>query len=347
MVSYKSETKSPKIQRNFSVAIGVDSADFIISEEDKGKRLDRFLTENFREYSRSFLQKLIKTEGALVNNKKVSPHYFLRIDDKIEIKEKDLKRLKKAKEIDLKPTMGMKLNVVYEDSNFLIINKPSGLVVHPSVSYPNDTLVNILLAHHPSIKGVGESKLRPGIVHRLDKNASGLLVIAKTRKAFDHLKRQFQTRKVFKEYTILTWGEVKEDRGIIDLSIGRSKRVPTKMVVKREKEGRRAETHFKVIKYFKNFTLLKAQTKTGRTHQVRVHFNAIGHPIVGDKRYGKINRRSLWAYRPKGPGAKIKNNLDRLFLHASRLGFYDLDEKWREFKIALPEKLKGYLDKLK
>lgn len=348
---------------------------FNVSQKELKTRLDKFLTQYLPDYSRSWIQKLIKEGLILVNQKKVSSHYILKQGDKIKVE------LKKPETIDLSPKKG-KLDIVFEDKNFLVVNKPAGLVVHPSLAHrKGDTLVNLLLACCPEIKNVGE-KLRlevgapdpagsrvapkpllggrPGIVHRLDKDVSGLMVIAKTQRAFEHLKDQFKNRKVKKEYLVLVHGKVKELKGRISFSIGRSKKKGFKMIIRPSKsknswaslggwnnqEGRpsdssradssrtparrlkTAETFYQVIKHFPNYTLLKIQIKTGRTHQIRVHLNAIGHPIVGEK-----------IYKPR----KFKTeDIGRLFLHACTLGFWDLDGKWKEFKISLPMELKQF-----
>jgi 23S rRNA pseudouridine1911/1915/1917 synthase len=315
---------------------------FVISSQSSKIRLDKFLTQKLPNFSRSWIQKLIKEELVLVNQKRVVPHYILKQGDKIKIFPK------KPEPIDLSPKKG-RLDIVFEDKNFLIINKPAGLVVHPSLAHrKSDTLVNLLLAYCPKIRRVGNSyaakppmtirapSSRPGIVHRLDKDVSGLMIIAKTQEAFEHLKNQFKNHQIKKEYLVLVHGKVKESQGMITFSISRSKKKGFKMVAIKDKPGaivsgkfKSAETRFEVIKSFPKYTLLKIQTKTGRTHQIRVHLNAIGHSIVGEK-----------IYKPRKMETQ---NLDRLFLHACTLGFYDLDGKWREFRIDLPIELKQFL----
>ncbi len=313
-----------------------------IPPQSSKSRLDKFLAQRLPDFSRAWIQKLIKDGLVLVNQKKVSPHYFLKQGDKLKIE------LKKPDPIDLSPKKG-KLDIIFEDENFLVINKPAGLVVHPSLSCKKDTLINLLLAHCPEIRKVGDSHLagletpilRPGIVHRLDKDVSGLMVIAKTQKAFEHLKNQFKNREIKKEYLALVHGKVKKSQGIITFPIIRSKRKGFKMIITKASPRasvpgkiKTAETLFEVIKYFPKHTLLKVQTKTGRTHQIRCHLNAIGHSIVGEK-----------IYKPRKLTAKLNlsEHLDRLFLHACLLGFYDLEGKWQEFKKELPEELNYYL----
>lgn len=312
---------------------------FTISSQSSKIRLDKFLAQQLPGFSRSWIQKLITEGMVLVNQKKVASHYLLKENDKIKI------RLKKPEPIDLSPKNG-KLDIVFEDENFLVINKPAGLVVHPSLAHKKDTLINLLLAYYPKLKNIGENKLRPGIVHRLDKDVSGLMVIAKTQEAFEHLKNQFKNHQVKKEYLTLVHGKVKKLQGTITFSIGRSKKKGFKMIVRPKQKSRLAETYYEVISEFApyffskgagpveglHYTLLKVQIKTGRTHQIRVHLNAIGYPIVGEK-----------IYKPR----KLKTkNLGRLFLYACTLGFWNLDDKWREFKISLPIELKQLLKKL-
>jgi 23S rRNA pseudouridine1911/1915/1917 synthase len=223
------------------------------------------------------------------------------------------------------------LDIIYENKDFLIINKHSGLIVHPTTFKEINTLVNFLIEYCPQIKNVGDDKnLRPGIVHRLDKDVSGLMIIAKTQEAFDCLKKQFKERKVKKEYYALVYGDVKERKGVIDLAIGFSKRKSKiKMTVFSQNKSKSAITEYEVLKKFLNFTLLKVKIKTGRTHQIRAHLNFIGHPILGDR-----------IYKNKGLARKIKNKkLDRIFLHCFKLGFYDLENKWMEFEKEMPENM--------
>ncbi len=304
--------------------------EFTISPQETKIRLDKFLVQKFPQYSRSWIQKLIKEALVLVNREKASPHYFLKENDKIEI------NLKKPKPISPQAVEG-KIEIIFENRDFLVINKPSSLMVYSSQKNKRDTLVNFLLARYPEIKNIGPDKLRPGIVHRLDKNTSGLMVITKTEKAFKHLKSQFENGKIKKEYLVLVYGKVKEREGKITFPIFRSKKKGYKMVIRRfqdlvDLKAKPALTEFKVIKYFSSYTFLKVQIKTGRTHQIRVHFNAIGHPLVGEK-----------IYKPR----KLKTkNLERPFLHAHILGFYDLKGQWQKFKQDLPEELKKFLKNL-
>ena len=222
--------------------------------------------------------------------------------------------------------------IIYEDENILVVNKPAGLEVAAEVKTDEPTLVDWLLSKYPSVTKVGPDPARPGIVHRLDKNASGLLLVAKTEAAFENFSKQFKERTIKKEYTVLVHGELTQEEGAIEFPIARAKSGRFAALPLGSEAGRLAITEYEVIKRFKNFTLLLARIKTGRTHQIRVHFFALGYPVVGDK-----------LYRPR----KIKEPLlPRLFLHASKIGFSDQDGAWREFQSDLPEELKDFLNNL-
>lgn len=229
----------------------------------------------------------------------------------------------------------IKLEIIFKNPDFLIVNKPAGIPVHPIKSLEEKTLINLILPFYPEIKNIGDSKtikLRPGIVHRLDEDVSGLMIIARTQKMFDHLKKEFAERRVKKEYLALVHGQLKENKKIITLPLIKikGKTIPAKSVpIEKIKES---WTEYEVLKKFKNFSLVKVKTKTGRTHQIRVHFKSIGHPIVGDEKY-KIKRQKVIP-------------LKRIFLHAFKLGFYDLKGYWQEFQIDLPEELQNFLQKI-
>lgn len=298
----------------------------IITEENQGERLDKFLSANLPEKSRSQWQKAIKEGLVLVNGKKPAPHYFLKKGDELNV----------AQETPVtKTSRGFKLDVIYEDDDFLVINKPAGLTVHPpNANYPEETLVDLLLKKYPDLKNVGENKLRPGIIHRLDKEVSGLLVVAKNQMAFEHLKNQFQNRTVNKEYLALVHGCLSRPQGVIDLPIDYSADSHLKMAARPKSQGgREALTEYEVLEEIKNYSLLKVKIKTGRTHQIRVHLNAIGHPVVGDI-----------VYHP----AKMKaKDLGRLFLHASHLSFNGLNGQEMASHSDLPAELKNFLEGLK
>ncbi|OGY42495.1 MAG: hypothetical protein A2Y82_03960 [Candidatus Buchananbacteria bacterium RBG_13_36_9] len=301
-----------------------------IKQENKNQRLDKFLVTKLP-ISRSQIQKLIKGSDILVNDKKSSVHNFLQPDDQIKISAKKIKELTTEKKLE--PNKKIKFKIVYEDDNILVIDKPAGLLVHPTEKMEPDTLVNGLLAKYPKIKNVGDDKLRPGIVHRLDKAVSGLILVCKTQKAFDYFKNLFQKRKVKKIYTALVHGKMERVEGEINLPIERAKG-KGKMAVKSIAEGgKEAITKYTLIKQFKNFSLLEVEILTGRTHQIRAHLNAIQHPIVGDILY-----KQKWV--------KESLNLDRPFLHSAILSFKNLDGKKLEFKSKLPVKLSKILKQI-
>ncbi len=225
------------------------------------------------------------------------------------------------------------MKIIFENDDILIIDKPTNLTVHPIKPEQENTLVNQLLAYEPKIKNVGDNLLRPGIVHRLDKDTSGLMVITKNQKSFEHLKKQFTQRKVTKKYLALVHGKVKDNKGIITKSISFSKKDFRKRTALLDKDSKTAITEYQVIKKFSNYTLLEVQPKTGRTHQIRIHLHSIGHPVVGDKQY-KFKR------------LKAPQGLTRQFLHAAYLKFKSVDGKMMEFKSELPEELKNNLKDL-
>lgn len=249
------------------------------------------------------------------------------------------------KSIKLEPDFNIPLNVIYEDKDIIVLNKQAGISVHPSINEPNKTLVNALIAKYPEIKNVGDSStnseqenLRPGIIHRLDKDTSGLLVVVKNQKTFEFLKKQWQEGKVVKKYLALVWGHLKNEKGEIKSELVRSiKDFRKRMVVRPEKQkdkqikGKLAITEYKVVKKFRDFSLVEVSPKTGRTHQIRVHFASLGHPVIGDKIYGKSKKK------PEG--------LTRQFLHAYYLKF-SLPAGPLAFEADLPDNLKQVLAKL-
>lgn len=225
------------------------------------------------------------------------------------------------------------MKIIYENEDIIVIDKPTNLTVHPVHLEQKNTLVNELLAYYPEIKNVGEDLLRPGIVHRLDKDTSGLMVIAKNNKSFEHLKDLFKKRKVEKKYLALVHGKVKDKKGTITKSISFSRKDHKKRSALLGNKSKPAWTEYKIVKKFKNYTLLKVWIKTGRTHQIRIHLKSIGHPIVGDKQY-KFKRQIC----PK--------ELKRQFLHAQYLKFKMLDGNIMKFKSNLPKDLKTILKEI-
>ncbi|MBU1146387.1 RNA pseudouridine synthase [Patescibacteria group bacterium] len=223
--------------------------------------------------------------------------------------------------------------IIFEDENILVIDKPAGLEVAAEREKSDATLADWLVEKYPAISKVGPDPARPGIVHRLDKNASGLLLVAKTEAALELLQKQFKERTVKKEYKVLVEGVLTQDEGTIEFPIARANSGRFASLPLGSEAGRMAITEYEVIKRFKKFTLLLAQIKTGRTHQIRVHFFALGYPVVGDKLYRSKKTKELL--------------LPRLFLHASKVIFTDLNGEQKEFESDLPEELKIFLDTLK
>ena len=231
------------------------------------------------------------------------------------------------------------LHIIYEDCDILVIDKPANLTVHPVKPEQKNTLVNLIIGKYPEIKNVGDNSLRPGIVHRLDKDTSGLIVIAKNNQTFEYLKKQFSERKVKKEYLALVIGKMKDKKGTITKSISQSKKDHKKRSALLGEKSKPAWTEYEVLEYYqcpasKQYTLLKAMPKTGRTHQIRIHLASIGYPVAGDKQY-KFKRQPC----PK--------NLSRQFLHSRYLKFRSPDGKMMEFKSELPQNLKKTLEELK
>lgn len=291
----------------------------IINENDKGKRIDSFLADK-TEFSRAHIQKMIENEKITVNGKLTKESYKVQINDKIEIEEE------KPKDIKLK-AQKIPIQVLYEDNDVIVVNKPKGMVVHPANGNPDGTLVNAVMAIcKDSLSGIG-GEIRPGIVHRLDKDTSGVIIVAKNDRAHINMSEQIKAHKVEKTYIALVKGYVKENEATIDMPIGRSLKDRKKMAVR--KDGKKAVTHFKVIERFPNYTLLEVKIETGRTHQIRVHLSEIGYPIVGDEVYS--NGKNEWG---------IKGQC----LHAKSLKFkHPITGKEMFIEAPLPEYFKNIL----
>lgn len=248
----------------------------IVQSNEKGVRLDSYIAGKKKDLSRTNVQRLIESGNILVNNKIQKISYKVQANDEISIV------VPEAKEIELKP-QDIKVDIVYEDSNIIVVDKPKGLVVHPAVGNPDGTLVNAIMnICKDSLSGIG-GEIRPGIVHRLDKDTTGLLIIAKNDKAHINLSEQIKNREVKKIYIALVRGIVPENEATINMPIGRSTKDRKKMAV--VKNGKEAVTHFKVLNRYKKYTLLEIKIDTGRTHQIRVHMSEIGYPVVGDMVY--------------------------------------------------------------
>ena len=289
--------------------------------EKSGERLDKFLAARLPIFSRTRLQEFIRAGDVLVNGKVIAKSGFsLKKGDVVFMPEEKTAVIEK--EFIIEPESGIPLDIVYEDKDIAVINKQAGLIVHPTPRQQRHTLANALVAHYPKITGVGESPLRPGIVHRLDRDTSGLMVIAKNQKAFLFLKNQFVGRTISKTYVALVEGIPDKKEGIIKFQIrpsrsNRLKKVAVKTLdMSGKKSVRTAETYYKVREAVGGeYSLIEAMPKTGRTHQIRVHLSAIGHPVVGDSMYGAkktvAKRQMLHAYRleftaPNGRRLKLE-----------------------------------------
>ena len=293
-------------------------SDYVIT--DQTGRIDKVLTILEPEITRSQLKNLINDGHVTVNGQPVKPKYKVQAGDKISLVKPE------PQSLELTPE-NIPLDIVYEDDDVIVVNKPQGMVVHPAPGHPDHTLVNALLYHSPlsTINGT----FRPGIVHRIDKDTSGLLMVAKNDLAHQSLAEQLRNKTNKREYLALVYGQIKEDEGTIDAPLDRNPQDRKKQAV--VKGGRHAVTHFKVIKRYDNFTLVKCILETGRTHQIRVHMKYIGHPLVGDPLYG--------------PRKVIGKNGQ--FLHAALLGFkHPRTGEEMVFEAPLPENFQKMLDKL-
>lgn len=247
--------------------------EYIINEETKNIRLDKVIAIIDRDLSRSMIQKMLEDGKILVNNNKEKASYKTKLGDNIKVEEII------PKQIELK-AQDIPVEIIYKDNDIIVVNKPKGMVVHPANGNPDGTLVNAIMSIcKDSLSGIG-GEIRPGIVHRLDKDTSGLLIVAKNDKAHINLSEQIKNREITKKYIALVRGVIKENEATIDMPIARSDKDRKKMAVK--KTGKKAVTHFKVIKRYKDYTLLDIKIDTGRTHQIRVHMAEIGYPVVGD-----------------------------------------------------------------
>jgi 23S rRNA pseudouridine1911/1915/1917 synthase len=301
-----------------------------VQPEQAGQRIDVFVTLMLRSVSRSAIQKAIKDGEITLNDAPAKPHTALREGDTVTIPEIEPQTARATEPLPEK----IRLNIVHEDGDIIVVNKPSGMLVHPTVRNESNTLAAAILAHAPEISGVGDGPERPGIMQRLDKDASGLMVIAKNHRAYDSLKKQFMAHAIEKRYVILVHNRPNEDEGTIDLAIGRSATARRMAARSRALEGDRpATTHYRVLRFLRrNATLIEAKTETGRTHQIRAHFRAIGCPVAGDKLYGHKTDRL---------------GVNRLFLHASKLGFtHPTADKWMEFEAPITIELERIVESL-
>ncbi len=288
---------------------------YIVSEANKALRIDKFLSKQNDNISRSYIQQLINDKKVTVNGNNEKSSYKLKLDDKVQL------IIPQAKKPEIEP-MEMELNVIYEDNDIIVINKQAGLIVHPVPGNWDNTLVNGLMAYSDDLSGINGVK-RPGIVHRLDKDTSGALVVAKNDQSHRQLVKQFQKRETMKIYRTIVKGNVPHDKGTIDAPIGRDPIERKRMAVTKN-NSKKAVSYFTVLQRFNSHTYLEVKLETGRTHQIRVHLSYMGYPVLGDDKYGR---------------KKLKKNLyvDRQLLHAYILGFYHpRTNKWLELKAALP-----------
>ena len=296
---------------------------YVVTPENIGNRIDKWVSQENTSITRSSIQKLIDSGNILVNDKQVSKNYKLRLNDKIYIMIPD------PVELDVLP-QNIPVEIVYEDDDLLVVNKPKGMVVHPAAGNPDGTLVNALLYHCKgrlsSINGV----IRPGIVYRIYKNTSGLLMVAKTDYAHNHLAEQIKEHSFTREYEAIVCGRFKEKVGTIDAPIGRNKFDRKKMCVT-PINSKNAVTHYEVIDEFGQYSLVRFKLETGRTHQIRVHSAYIGHSVFGDDVYGKAVK-----------------GIEGQCLHAKKVGFvHPVSNEYMEFDSDLPEYFIKILSKLK
>lgn len=300
--------------------------DFIINEELVGTRIDRYLSEELGDMSRSYIQKLIKEGHVRINNRSCKANYKLRLNDNIQVTIPEPEVLNIEAE-------NIPLDIVYDDEDIAIINKPQGMVVHPAPGHFSGTLVNALMYHfRDSLSGINGVK-RPGIVHRIDKDTSGLIMICKNDQAHQHIADQLKDHSITRKYQALVYHNVKNDDGTITGNIGRHPVQRKKMAI--VANGKHAVTHYRVLERFNSYTLVECQLETGRTHQIRVHMTSIHHPLVGDDVYG-----------PQSKTAK-KLGVHGQLLHAKILGFvHPRTGEYMEFTSKLPEHFKKVLNKL-
>jgi 23S rRNA pseudouridine1911/1915/1917 synthase len=297
---------------------------FCVEESLVGERLDVAVARHIDDLTRARVQKLIDEGQVRVDGINKKANYRLRATEKVNVSIPDARPTAVEAE-------DIKLQILYEDKDLLVLNKPKGLVVHPAAGHADGTLVNALLYHCDDLSGIG-GEARPGIVHRLDKDTSGVLVVAKNDRAHQSLSQQFKEHTVTREYVAVVHGDLPVAQGSIDAPIARHLRERRKMAVAAEGKGRRAVTHFRVLERLHGYTYLACRLETGRTHQIRVHLASIGHPVAGDPVYGYKRR---------------KENLTGQALHASVLGFiHPVTEKYMEFRSEPPTEFKLFLAQL-
>lgn len=290
--------------------------EFLIKEEKEAERIDKFLSEAIGDLSRSFLQKLLKEQQVMVNEKPVKANYRLRTGDRIRV------CVPPCEELNIEPE-NIPLDILYEDEDLLVVNKPKGMVVHPSAGHTSHTLVNGVLYHcQGNLSGIN-GVLRPGIVHRIDKDTTGALVICKNDLVHRELAEQLKEHTIKRRYRAIVLGNFKEEEGTVEGPIGRHPVDRKKMAIN-YKNGKDAVTHYRVLERFGNYSYIECRLETGRTHQIRVHMTSIGHPLLGDLVYA--------------PSQKNGFHLQGQTLHAQILGFYHpVQKKYMEFEAPLPD----------
>lgn len=293
--------------------------------EMEGERIDKCISNYLGSLSRSYIQKIIKDGNVLVNNIAVKANYRVRVDDRIQF------TIPKSVEPDI-PAQDIALDILYEDPDLLIVNKPKNMVVHPSPGHYEDTLVNAVMYHcRGELSGIN-GVMRPGIVHRIDKDTTGSLIICKNDDTHNAIAALLKTHDITRKYRAIVFGVVKEDEGTISAPIGRHPTDRKKMAIN-EKNGKHAVTHYKVLERFRGYTYVECQLETGRTHQIRVHMSSIGHPLLGDTTY---------------TNQKVPFKLEGQALHAMIIGFvHPTFNKYMEFEAPLPEYFTKLLETLR
>lgn len=288
---------------------------FEITPEMEGERIDKCISNYVEILSRSYIQKIIKEGKAYINDAPVKSNYKVRVDDKVQFTIPD------CEEPDI-PPQDIPLDIIYEDKDVLIVNKPKNMVVHPAPGHYEGTLVNAIMYHcHNDLSGIN-GVLRPGIVHRIDKDTTGSLIICKNDEAHRKIAEQLKEHSITRKYRAIVYGRISNDEGVVDAPIGRHPTDRKKMAIN-ERNGKPAITHYKVLERFEKYTYIECQLETGRTHQIRVHMTSIGHPLLGDEVYGN---------------AKCPFKLEGQTLHAMTIGFiHPSTNQYVEYEAPLPE----------
>lgn len=298
---------------------------WIVTKEQAGIRIDKYLSEADPDLTRSYLQKLIKEGHVLVGDQPVKANYKVREDDSISLDLPEPEILDVVAE-------DIPLDIVYEDDDVLLVNKPKGMVVHPAAGHYTGTLVNAIMYHCKDSLSTINGVMRPGIVHRIDRDTTGLLIVCKNDKAHNSLAEQLKVHSITRKYYAIVWNNIKEDEGVVNAPIGRHPVDRKKMAIN-HKNGKEAVTHFRVLERFGDFTLVECILETGRTHQIRVHMASIGHPLLGDEVYGPAKR----PYKTEGQT-----------LHAGVFGFvHPSTGEYMAFEAPLPQYFEEVLEKLR